>query len=107
MTDEEIIMPEPEPERIYVNISGDGRLEGFYSNKIHSVIPDTAMEISAELRAEIISKTSPLRIKDRTLPITTDNLEEIEEDIDIPISPIEQLRADVDFLMIMEGYADV
>ena len=95
-------------EKDFVRIDETGVLRGFFNNKIHSKIPDNVVEITKDTKKYLLSLGYRVRLKNRNAEITPDNIEPIEEeDINIPISPIEQLRADVDFLMIMEGYADV
>lgn len=102
----ELTIPQEEPEKFYVDISEDNRLNGFYSNKVHSEIPETAVEVENTVRKEILASGKQYRIKDKTLPVTTENLEEIIPE-PLPPTAFEKLQADVDFLMIMEGYADV
>ena len=106
MENSDMGIPVAEPEKIYADISEDNVLIGFYSNKIHSIIPDSAVEIEKDTRKGILSSGKQYRVKNKDLPITMENLEEI---IPKPLPPtaFEKLQADVDFLMIMGGYADV
>lgn len=96
------------PEKDYVKIDKEGIVIGFLNNKIHSNIPDNVIEITKDTKKYLLNLGYRVKLKDKNAKITPDNIEPIEEEnIDIPINPIDQLRADVDFLMIMEGYADV
>lgn len=96
------------PEKDYVLFDEDGLFLGFYNNKVHSIIPNNAIEISYDIKNYILEQTKKVKVKDISLPITTDNIELIEEDpIQKEPTALEKLRADVDFLMIMEGYGDV
>lgn len=94
--------------KIYVDLNENNELNGFYTEGLHNAIPETAIEINEETRDLIISQHKKFKVIDVTKDIDLDNLEEIVVDVkEKPTSFAEQLRADVDFIMIMEGYADV
>lgn len=94
--------------KIYVNLNENNELNGFYTEGLHNEIPENAIEISEETRNLIIAQHKKFRVIDTTKDIDLDNLEEIvTEPKERPITFAEQLRADIDFIMIMEGYADV
>lgn len=104
----EEIKCQPIPEKDYILLNANNMFNGFYNNKIHSKIPEGCIEITKDVKRYIMSLGKQIKIKDVTLPITEDNVETIEpEPIEYKPSQLEQLRADVDFLMIMEGCADV
>lgn len=91
--------------KVYVDIL-DGELNGFYS-ELNSKIPQTAVEITEELRDIIVKSGKQYRIIDIEKDITIDNLEEVVIEVpELPPTEIERLRADIDFLLIMGGFDD-
>lgn len=90
--------------KIFLDIKENGEFNGFYTEGLHKKIPETAVEISKETRDLIISQHKKFKVIDLEKEITLDNLEEIElEAVERPITPLEKVRADVDYIAIMTG----
>lgn len=90
--------------KIFVDLKENGELNGFYTEGLHKKIPETAVEISKETRDLIIAQHKRFKLIDLEKAITLDNLEEVEmEKIERPITPLEKVRADVDYIAIMTG----